>query len=251
MTTALISDIHGNWEALTSVLADIDRRGIERVVCLGDVVGYGPEPARCLDLVRARCAHVLMGNHEDALLHGPIGFYPLARNALLWTRAQMFSPVLHPLRTMRYRRILRHLPRALPLENCWLVHGSPRDPTNEYLLEREFLFGAAAVLDELFAFAPPVCFAGHTHIPGVFGSDRQFRRGGEDGGEVPLGEHKLIINIGSVGQPRDRDPRACYVEFSDDRVVYHRVAYPIEAVQAKCLARGLDPWLAERLALGV
>ncbi len=251
MTHAIISDIHGNWEALQGVFEDIDRRGIASVLCLGDVVGYGPDPDKCIDLVRARCAVYLMGNHEEALLKAPIGFYSLAREAIAWTRKELFGPWWKPWRALKYRRILASLPRLAHLPDCLLVHGSPRDPTSEYLLPRDFLLTDAEVIQELFSFDERVCFTGHTHMPCVFTAGRNVYPAGEDGMEVPLEGEKLIINVGSVGQPRDRDPRACYVEFREDRVIYHRIPYDLAVTQQKIAANGLDSRLAERLGYGV
>ena len=251
MTHAIVSDIHGNWEALQRVFEDIDRRGIASVLCLGDVVGYGPDPDKCIDLVRARCAVYLMGNHEEALLKAPIGFYSLAREAIAWTRKKLFGPWWKPWRALRYRRILASLPRFAHLPECLLVHGSPRDPTSEYLLPRDFLLTDAEVIRELFSFQERVCFTGHTHMPCVFTAGRSVYPAGEDGMEVPIEGEKLIVNVGSVGQPRDRDPRACYVEFREDRVIYHRIPYDLAVTQQKIAANGLDARLAERLGYGV
>ncbi len=251
MTTAIISDIHGNWEALKAVAGDIKDREIERVYCLGDVVGYGPDPDRCLDWVRQHCDVVLLGNHEEALLTPPIGFHSLAREAIGWTRKRLLSPWPRLFRTIRYRRFLRSLPRKANVAGCFLVHGSPRDPTSEYMLAREFLLVNDDVVQEFFSFDEPICFTGHTHMPCVFSRPRLVYPAGEDGQVVDIEEEKLILNVGSVGQPRDRDPRACYVEFSDNHVTYHRLSYDIDKTQAKILDHGLDGRLAERLAYGL
>ncbi|HNR98758.1 MAG TPA: metallophosphoesterase family protein [Planctomycetota bacterium] len=251
MTDAIISDVHANWEALSKVFEDIDRRGIQSVLCLGDVVGYGPDPDLCLDLVRRRCSVYLMGNHEEALIGSPVGFYPLAREALALTRRRLFRPWWKPWRALGYRRLLSSLPRLAHRPQCLLVHGSPRDPTSEYLFPRDFLLADAEVVAELFAFEQPVCFTGHTHIPCVFTAGRNVHSAGEDGMEVRIADDKFIINVGSVGQPRDRDPRACYVEFTGDRVIYHRIPYDVAATQRKIIAGGFDQRLAERLGYGV
>ena len=123
MTDAIISDVHANWEALSKVFEDIDRRGIQSVLCLGDVVGYGPDPDLCLDLVRRRCSVYLMGNHEEALIGSPVGFYPLAREALALTRRRLFRPWWKPWRALGYRRLLSSLPRLAHRPQCLLVHG--------------------------------------------------------------------------------------------------------------------------------
>jgi len=253
VTIAIISDIHGNWEALSAAAQDIEKRGIERIYCLGDVVGYGPDPELCLDWVRERCEIVLMGNHEEALLSPPVGFHSLARQAIIWTRKRLLDLWPHPFRARSYRRFLRSLPRKASGEGCLLVHGSPRDPTSEYMLPREFPFATDEMLEEFFAFEEPICFTGHTHMPCVFKKNRFVYPAGEDGQEVKLEEgEKLIVNVGSVGQPRDRDPRACYVEFEPGSgLTYHRLNYDLETTQAKILHRGLDGRLAERLSYGL
>ncbi len=251
MRVAVISDIHGNWEALSSVLQDIDRRGIETIYCLGDIVGYGPDPELCIAAVRRRCTIVLKGNHEDAILRAPIGFHSLARNAIQWTKSRLLNPWRHPIRSLRNLSFLRSLPARAAGENCCLVHGSPRDPTDEYLLDRLLLAAGEETISELFEFPEPICFCGHTHVPCVFSRNRLLCPAGTDGQVVELEDQKLIVNVGSVGQPRDRDPRACYVEFTGEKVIFHRVPYDIETTQAKILHRGLDGRLAERLAYGL
>src|SRR5688572_4295788 len=139
---ALISDLHANLPALKAVLADIDRLGeVERIYCLGDVVGYGPQPVECFDLVASRCSLVLMGNHEHAVLYGSYGFHPAAKRAVDWTRE-----TLQKLPVLGQRRALWHLIENLPtrheIGDVLLVHGSPRDPVMEYVLESDLWEGS-------------------------------------------------------------------------------------------------------------
>ena len=251
MKIAIISDIHGNWEALQAVLNDIRTRGIDTIYCLGDIVGYGPDPELCLEAVRKNCSIIIKGNHEEALLRSPVGFHTIAKNAIQWTKARILNPWRHPFRYLRYWTFLKSLPEKAEGENCFLVHGSPRNPTEEYLLDRLLLLAEEEALAELFDFPSSVCFCGHTHVPCVFSETRLLSPAGADGQTVPLEDQKLIINVGSVGQPRDRDPRACYVEYSAGSVTFHRVNYDIEATRAKIRSRGLDDSLAERLAFGL
>ncbi len=251
MSIAIISDIHGNLEAFRAVLSDIRQRGISRIWCLGDVVGYGPRPAECLELAQKHCEVILLGNHEDAVLNEPIGFYALARSAIEWTRKRLFSTWYAPWRVFRYKKMLDSFPRRWSVDSCLLVHGSPRNPTTEYIFPREFVLLPPLLLEELFLFQDAICFAGHTHVPAVFSASGRLYSTGEDGQEFSLGDERLIINVGSVGQPRDHDPRSCYVEYRRDTIVYHRVSYAVEVTQQQIMKAGLNAKLAERLAYGM
>lgn len=253
MILGLISDIHGNLAALKAVLADMETKGAEKVLCLGDVVGYGPYPGECLDLVR-RCGAVLMGNHEEALLQGAENFNPRARRAIDWTREHLKTSGDAETRARR-EEILRNLQLTAQEGPYLFAHASPRQPTREYVMPRD-----AKVQDkmaDIFAHVAHICFVGHTHLPGVFLEDNTFIPPGMLWGGayfVTQGE-KALVNIGSVGQPRDGDPKACYVLLDTDasapRVVYRRVAYDVEAT-AKAIEANphLDNFLAERLRLG-
>ena len=250
---ALISDLHANLPALKAVFADIDRLGgVERVYCLGDVVGYGPQPVECLDLVATRCSLILMGNHEHAVLYGAFGFHPAAKRAIDWTRE-----VLQKATATSSRRALWDLMQNLPIRHeigdVLLVHGSPRDPVMEYVLESDLWEGSdAGKIDEIFACFPRLCFVGHTHRPGVFTADRCFLPASDlDSGYDVSDGGKYLVNVGSVGQPRDRDPRACYTVFSGDAVYFRRVAYDIDEVAMRVQKHeALDKRFAERLFRG-
>ncbi len=249
---AFISDIHANRPALQAVLDDIDRLGtVERIYCLGDVIGYGPDVEWCIDTVTARCKLFLMGNHEHAVLHGALGFHAAAKRAIDWTRKQIEG--LEPgAKCKAVQELLKALPIRHEIEDILLVHGSPRDPVMEYVLESDLWEGAdPAKMEEIFEAIPRLCFVGHTHRPGVFTADRCFLAAGElpDGYDVSDG--KYLINVGSVGQPRDRDPRACYTLFSGDAVYFRRVPYDIDAVARRVRAiPELDPRFADRLFRG-
>ncbi len=250
---AFISDIHGNLPALQAVLKDIDSLGtIDRVLCLGDVIGYGPQPVETLELVASRCKLILMGNHEHAVIHGAFGFHASAKRAIDWTRKQM-DEVDPTARRKALMELLTNLPVRHRIDDILLVHGSPRDPVMEYVLESDLWDGSdPAKMDEIFEQIPRLCFAGHTHRPGVFTSDRAFLPASElpDGFDLSDGQ-KYFINIGSVGQPRDRDARACYAVFTGDAVYWRRVPYDVAAVQGMFTTiPELDPRLADRLALG-
>ena len=250
---ALISDLHANLPALTAVLADIDRLGkVERVYCLGDVIGYGPQPVECLELAASRCKLILMGNHEHAVLYGAYGFHPAAKRAVDWTR-EVLTRVTPAARRKALWGLIENLPIRHEFDDVLLVHGSPRDPVMEYVLESDLWEGAdPGKMDEIFGAFARLCFVGHTHRPGVFTEDRCFLPATElaNGYDVSDGG-RYLINVGSVGQPRDRDPRACYTLFSGDAVYFRRVAYDVAATAA--LVRGvdaLDERLAERLFRG-
>ncbi len=254
MKTAFISDIHSNIEALQAVLADVEPRGVDRVLCLGDVVNYGPNPAECLDIVR-RLDLALMGNHEEAVLHEPIGFNPVAAEAAVWTNS-----VLKPEgRGARDKQANWEFMEALPLrheeDGMLLVHASPREPTSEYLLPSEvdpLLGEISEKLLACFELVERVCFVGHTHLAGVFTEGGEFLSPEEVDGVFRLPDkEKVICNVGSVGQPRDRNRDACYAVFDGDTIEHHRVPYDAEATCEKVKnIKGLPDWCGTRLLTG-
>lgn len=250
---AFISDIHANIPALEAVFADIARLGnVERVLCLGDVIGYGPRPIEALEMVAARCKLVLMGNHEHAVLNGAYGFHAAAKRAVDWTREQL-QEVGPGHRRKALWKLLEDLPVRHQIDDLLLVHGSPRDPVMEYVLESDLWDGSdPEKMEQIFAAFQRLCFVGHTHRPGVFTADRCFLPAAElpDGFDISDGS-KYLVNIGSVGQPRDRDNRACYLIFSGDAVYWRRVTYDIDttASQVRAIA-ALDNRFADRLFRG-
>jgi len=255
MRTAIISDIHGNLEALNVVLADIDRQGIERIVCLGDVLGYGPNPVECVDLVAERCEWCLMGNHDFAVLYEPKNFNLAAQEAAFWTRA-MFEAETDAGRAARRWEFLGRL-RVRLLEREFLcVHGTPRKPINEYLFPEDAV-NSPAKMQMIFDRIERLCLVGHTHVPGVFTLDANqadFYPPGELDGvyQINSGE-KAIINPGSVGQPRDLDPRSSYaiLDHEKNTITFIRLPYDVESVVAKIKAiPELSDWLGERLREG-
>ncbi len=212
---AIISDIHANYEALEAVMADIDRRGVRDVICLGDVVGYGASPKECLDLVIERTRLCLCGNHDQAVFYEPYNFNVGAERACFWTR-EVFEQ--EPKKSARDRRweFLGKLPFRIEQKDLLFVHGSPRRPVNEYLFAEDVYTNPHKILAnfERLDTHQRACFNGHTHVPGVFLDDPYFDPPDElpEPGIFELsGDEKALINVGSVGQPRDRDPRACYV----------------------------------------
>ena len=251
---ALISDIHANLEALQAVLADIDALGVREVRCLGDVVGYGPSPLECVDLVRRRASVTVRGNHEEALVLGALGFHQRAREAIEWHRDQL-RPGCFSGPTVRARwEWLTGLPLRHEEGPDLLVHGSPRDPTQEYLLAPEVAFGPSEKYEEVFAGFERLLFVGHTHQPCLITSDYEARTPAELGDVVrraDLRGKKAIVNVGSVGQPRDKDPRACWLLVTEDELRWRRVAYDPERTLARVKAEArLHPSLGERLLSG-
>jgi len=221
---AVISDIHGNFEALQEALADIDRRAIKKVYCLGDVVGYGASPKECLDAVIERCEVSLCGNHDHAVFYEPTNFNVGAERAAYWTRQVLED---EPNKAKRDRRwaALGHMPMGFEVNGLLMVHASPRRPVNEYLFPEDVYTNPGKILDNFKRLESHrrACLVGHTHVPGVFLDDPCF----DPPDELPdenlytiTSDEQAIINVGSVGQPRDRDPRLCYI------VVYEKGESP-------------------------
>ncbi|MEM7234812.1 MAG: metallophosphoesterase [Planctomycetota bacterium] len=250
LSFAIISDIHGNLEALTAVLEDIDRRGIKNIVCLGDIVGYGPNPVECVDLGRSRCKFTICGNHDEALIKGPWGFNQLARDAIEYHQ-KLMRPRFYRLGSGSRWKFIEGLPLTHEWEGYLFVHGSPRDPTSEYVLPQQVAWPPPGMFEEIFAAFSKVCFVGHTHVPGIFCEGPSFVPESELNGPFRYEGEKMLINVGSVGQPRDRNWRACYISHQDDQFEYHRLEYPIEETQRKIRAiDDLDDKLGDRLAEG-
>ena len=240
-TIAIISDIHGNFAALEAVVRDLDRQGADGICCLGDTVGYGGSPNQCLDLLRERRAICILGNHDAvaAGLDSAEDFNAVAREAAHWT-ADTLSPANTTfLRSLPESRVTRH--RAL------LVHGAP-DDRDRYLWEDDEMMAEAVALRV--AGRAKVCFFGHTHLPSLAGEDFAVD-GDEDRHELAAGKGWLI-NPGSVGQPRDGDPRASYALWRTEpgEIEFRRVVYDISRAQGRIEKAGLPDSLAERLLVG-
>ncbi|HAA71021.1 MAG: phosphoesterase [Planctomycetaceae bacterium] len=250
MKLALISDIHGNLEALRAVLEDIRQQGIKDIWCLGDVIGYGPNPCECLDTVMRSCSLTILGNHDQAALFDPEGFNPVALQAIYWTRDQLDAVGARDQINARWD-FLGELPRTHKVDDLLFVHGSPRDPTNEYVFPEDVY--NLRKMEGLFSRFEGYCFQGHTHIPGMFPLEGDFRSPDELGGEVVLTGDKAMFNVGSVGQPRDSDPRGSYVilDKSEQRLIFRRVEYDFEATANKIYrVDQLDNMLGDRLKSG-
>ena len=237
--TLLLSDIHGNKDALDAVIADA--RSADRIWCLGDIVGYGPEPAACLAWVREHCDIVLSGNHDYAAFEPSVvrDFNPNAALAAEWTREQLTAAEI---------AYLQSLPSLIEIEGVTLAHASPADPIWTYILS------VIDARDAFSAFSGDLCFVGHTHVAACYTQlDETIARVPVVNDEpFSVAEGRFIINPGGVGQPRDRDPRAAYLWYDADAqtVVWKRVQYDIAATQEKILRAGLPDRLATRLAVG-
>ena len=258
---AIISDIHSNMAALDKVLADIDSQRVDGIYCLGDVVGYGPQPVQAMTKVLDVCVQgkVICGNHDHASIYEPIGFNKAARGAALWTNRQIRSGLFGWLSGKKRRwDWLRALPTSFVEGDVLYVHASPRNHLEEYVLEehtqgRSYLGeDPRQLLDENFALVQHTCFIGHTHRPGVItGDDYAWHSLPQLSQRWTIDARKTIINVGSVGQPRDRDNRACYVIFDGASVEWRRVEYDIEATRRLILDNPeLEDSLANRLLEG-
>ena len=252
MKVTVISDLHSNREALEAVFAHIHELGIDRIVCLGDVVGYGPDPEFCIDLVRGHVETTLMGNHDEALFHSAADFNPHARKAIEWTRDRLRPRWFSSSEKKGRWSWLETLPLTHQLERFALVHGSPRDPVREYVLSTDGFLNPGK-LTAIFEKIDDIAVGGHTHHPGMHGEDLRFR--GLDGQDeltmkLPAGQ-KAFLNVGSTGQPRDGDNRACYAVLEDHQVTWYRVPYDYRRTMAKILDTGvLSEILARRLMIG-
>jgi diadenosine tetraphosphatase ApaH/serine/threonine PP2A family protein phosphatase len=242
---AVLSDIHSNRQALEAVLGAVEEVGVEEIWCLGDMVGYGADPDACTKLVRERCSTCLVGNHDLAVL-GALDvstFSDAAAAAVAWTRENAGAETLE---------FLGSLDPAGSREGVGLFHASPRDPIWEYVLSTDQADAGFAAMEER------VGLIGHSHIALFFtrsaGARPGYAEGAQagDGAEVEIAVGDWLLNPGSVGQPRDADPRAAWLELDTEAwsCRYHRVPYDVEGAAAAILEAGLPSPLAERLQAG-
>lgn len=243
MRYAILGDIHGNLVAFKTVLQDLEKKGgFDRIWCLGDIVGYGPEPHECIELLQQYDHACVAGNHDWAAIGriDTVDFNEEAAMANQWTAQQL---------TDEDKIYLKSLPLVISEENFSLAHGSPREPIWEYL------FSTNAARDNLEFFSTTFCLVGHSHIPLVFEhiDDSVTLHQLKDKACLKLETNRLIINAGSVGQPRDNDPRASYALYdSNEGVIQHyRIEYDIEATQEKMLQENLPEFLIYRLSHGM
>jgi putative phosphoesterase len=232
MRIGLISDIHGNLPALETVLEALRDASVDTIFCLGDTVGYGPYPNECLALVREKCSVVLKGNHDSGLIGETSveDFNQYGLKALLWSKERV---------TEENKEYLRALPFTVIRENITLAHASPLRPA-----EWTYILTLRAARVNFSSFTTTICFIGHTHVPVIINEDMsvgEFRKG-----------TRCIINIGSVGQPRDGNPDAAYAIYDtgEDDFTLLRAAYDIQKTADAIVAAGLPEYLARRLFHG-
>ena len=233
MKYAIISDIHANLEALTKAMSIIKEKQVDEIVCLGDVVGYGANPNECVDIVRSNCSAVVLGNHDEAALDpaGPHDFNPIAQKAIEWTAAQLTDESLS---------FLSARPMVDKKENILLVHSSPHSPESwDYIINAENAADAIQYFEEM------ICFIGHTHVPGIFsvsGRSKSVSR-----------TERQIVNVGSIGQPRDGNPMLSFGIFDSTAWEYEliRAEYNIQGAVEKILKAGLPQELGYRLMYGM
>ncbi len=248
--TAIISDIHSNHEALVRVLEDAERHGAQDVVCLGDLIGYGPNPRQVMRIAIHAFRFTLMGNHEEGILYTPVGFNWKAEASAFWTKEQIGSKRFPPAENRRFRDFLESMPRYVEEGDVLYVHASPLEPTKEYVMPEASY--NHEYMRHIFARVRRVSFGGHTHLPGVFRPDHAFLPQSEIEGPYPVTQGKFFVNIGSVGQPRDGDTRACYVLFDGAHVVFRRVFYDYRKTARKIKRiKRLPNALGARLSMGL
>lgn len=243
MRTAIISDIHANLEAFTAVLDDIGSQDVDDIVCLGDIVGYGASPNECVDVANSHCSMILMGNHDAAALGNlsTENFNVNAKSAIEWTENAL---------TKRTKDVLHGLPLARTCGENTYVHATPYEPQMWYYItsmeEAAFNFQF---------FQTRFCFVGHTHIPMIISMAEKQRIDIHAGASVRFDESddtRFLINVGSVGQPRDRNQQSCYglLDISAARFSLRRVAYDIKACQKRMREAKMPEFLLQRLEQG-
>lgn len=241
MRIALISDIHANLEALQAVLNDIEKHKADVIHCLGDVVGYGSDPSACLTLVDKTCEIKLIGNHDHAALgeSSTDDYSPVAKVAADWTKKVLSDKDIS---------IMESFTVDAAVEDSHLVHASPFEP-----LEFHYILSPQDARHAFPCFTKQLCFFGHTHVPMIFTEVKNGLPRQKIGHSfMPDTDGRYLINIGSVGQPRDNDPRASYVihDTATGDVEYYRVHYDIKTTQEKMEQARLPELLIERLAVG-
>ncbi len=245
MRIGILSDVHANLEAAEKSIAFLKGK-VDFIASLGDVVGYGPEPEECVDLIEENCSLIVRGNHEEAILSGNFSrLKTTARQSLLWTEKNL-SPA--------YIERIKKWPVSEEREGCFFAHASVSDPLFKYLVRKE------DAEEEFKKLETSVCFVGHTHIPGGF--QKSDKTGLVDviysdfGGEMKLLLNRrfiYILNVGSVGQPRDGLPFSCTAIYDGPGKQFSlsRIEYPLELTRQKILEKGLPSVLAKRVMQGI
>ncbi len=245
MRFAIFSDIHANLEAFEAVMSHMNKQGIDRYICLGDWVGYGPNPTACIEMGRDIPGLIsLAGNHDWAVLNrfNYMSFNKIALEAIQWTQKRLNKDD---------RKFLDDLSLEYSEDDMLFVHASPHQPEEwKYVITS---FDAKAGFEEMNRKGAKISFIGHTHYPGIFRDTGDKEEYKPDASEFSLDEKgQYIINVGSVGQPRDKNPNACYVSYdtTSRKLTFHRIPYPVNKVQEKILNSQLHPLSAVRLSKG-
>jgi len=253
MRIAVISDIHGNLTALEAVLDDIATQDVDKIFCLGDLVGYGPHPREVIDIALRYFEFCLRGNHDEAVTYRiPKNFNPVATRSVFWTRKRLKPAPTSPIHAIRRWTFMRKkLQDVVQVDDLLFAHGTPKS-FYDYI---DSIKAARKVFQTMFPPDVTTLFIGHSHIPVVFVEAEQGIRllNYDSPQRPPLRRFRLIVNVGSVGQPRDGDPRACYVVVDDEenRFWYRRVEYDVERVIRDIYSRaGLPKDNANRLRGG-
>lgn len=238
MRIAVISDIHSNLEALKTALSFLKTKNISRIICLGDVIGYGPRPNECVELVKANCAVCLMGNHDHAVLGLTDIYYfnQYAKEAILWSRRKL---------SVYNKAYLENLLFTYVMDKTLFVHSTPIDPE-----EWHYIFSDYEARQNLDQIEHRLVFVGHSHIPVIY----SYNKGAflESAVKLDLENDRYVVNVGSIGQPRDGDPRSCFVIFDDaeNTIEYVRAEYPVKKTYQEIIDQKLPPFLAMRLLAG-
>lgn len=254
---AIVSDIHANIAAWEAVKKDIQSHNITDIISLGDLVGYGPEPIDAIDVAMDFRVN-LMGNHDEAVVFEPVGFNYRALTAIRWTKKSLQGG-LFGFRNKKRMSFLKGLKLMHREDGALLVHGSPREPTTEYILKHDAQGATQGVpeaqkkMSDIFNQFEGLCIVGHTHIPCVIDESCNYMTEKSLEYEFkPEKGKKYVINVGSVGQPRDRDTRACYVIWDEKKFVWRRVEYDVASTAKKIRAlKELDDYNADRLEQGM
>ena len=241
MKFALLSDIHGNLEALQSVVNDLSVEKADGIYCLGDIVGYGADPGQCIEIIQDLTSWIVAGNHDWAAagITDTTYFNPVAKSAIEWTTEKLITS---------HRSFLAKLPLTYDLPQMKLVHATPYEPETWH-----YIFSRREALRSFQHYEQQICFIGHSHTPVIFVKDKEDEISLLPEDSFTLEDnYRYLINVGSVGQPRDGDPRAAYgiYDTEDNRFTLKRISYNIEAAQEKILEAGLPYFLATRLAEG-
>lgn len=238
MKIAVISDIHSNLEALKTALSFLQTQNISHIICLGDVVGYGPRPNECIESVKKYCTQCLMGNHDHAVLGLTDIYYfnQYAKETVLWTQRKL---------SVYNKGFLENLSFTYETDEALFVHSTPVDPE-----EWHYIFSEYEARQNLNQIPHRLVFVGHSHIPVVF----SYNKGSfvESRIQLDLEKDRYIINVGSIGQPRDGDPRSCFVIYDDQQksIEYIRLEYPVKKTYQEIIDNKLPPFLAMRLLAG-